>query len=125
MMSMLDDWASAKTAAECEAILTEGDVPCSRYFTMRETLAQPHLAERGSFEVIDDGAGPLKVPNPAFKFAQQQRQGAQLCAGARAPTTRVCFRAFLGYSKDRIAALYDQRILHGERSRKTGGHQNG
>ena len=50
MMSMLDEWASLKTAAECEAILTEGNVPCSRYFTVRETLAQPHLAERGSFD---------------------------------------------------------------------------
>jgi len=43
-MSLLDAWAAAKTAAECEAILTEGNVPCSRYLTLRETLQQPHLA---------------------------------------------------------------------------------
>ena len=61
MASILDDWASSKTAAECEAILSEGNVPCSRYFTVRQALQQPHLAHRGSFEVIDDGAGPLKV----------------------------------------------------------------
>ncbi len=72
MASILDDWASGKTAAECEAILSEGNVPCSRYFTVREALQQPHLAHRGSFEVIDDGAGPLKVPNPAFKFGSSQ-----------------------------------------------------
>ena len=65
-------------------------------YTVREALAHPHLAERGSFEVIDDGAGPLKVPNPAFKFGHATRAGAQLCAGARAPTTRRCFRACWG-----------------------------
>src|SRR5260370_39425025 len=37
-MSMLDEWASTRTMAECEAILTEGSVPCSRYYTVREAL---------------------------------------------------------------------------------------
>ena len=83
MMALLDEWASDKTAAECEAILTEGDVPGARYVTVRETLAHPHLAEHGSFEVIDDGAGSLKVPNPAFKFSRATREGAQLRARIR------------------------------------------
>src|SRR6202047_4778129 len=68
-MSMLEEWASTRTADECESILTEGSVPCARYFTVREALQHPHLAERGSFSLIDDGAGGLKVPNPAFKFS--------------------------------------------------------
>src|SRR3984885_10443162 len=33
MMAMLDEWASDKTAAECEDILSKGDVPCSCYLT--------------------------------------------------------------------------------------------
>ena len=103
-MSMLDEWASTKTAAECEAILTEGDVPCSRYFTVRETLAQPHLAERGSFEVIDDGAGAAEGSQSRFQVAKQQRQGAQLCAGARRRQRRGpvrCTRLFKGYGSQR------------------------
>jgi crotonobetainyl-CoA:carnitine CoA-transferase CaiB-like acyl-CoA transferase len=120
MMSLIEEWASTKTAAECEAILTEGDVPCSRYFTVRETLAHPHLAERGSFEVIDDGAGPLKVPNPAFKLRNSKVKARNYVPALGADSAAVLSEV-LGYSKDRVAALYDQKILCGERSSAAGG----
>jgi crotonobetainyl-CoA:carnitine CoA-transferase CaiB-like acyl-CoA transferase len=124
MMSMLDDWASNKTAAECEAILTEGDVPCARYCTMRETLQQPHLAEHGSYEVIDDGAGPLKVPNPAFKLRNSNVKARNYVPALGADSAAV-LADVLGYSKERVAALYDRRILHGERSSSAGGPSDG
>jgi CoA:oxalate CoA-transferase len=119
MMAMLDEWASDKTAAECEDILSKGDVPCSCYLTVREALGQPHLAERGSFEVIDDGAGPLKVPNPAFKFARKIAQARNYVPALGADNASV-LSSVLGYSKDRIAALYQKRIL-----RDDGGRANG
>jgi CoA:oxalate CoA-transferase len=114
MMSLLDEWAANKSAAECEAILTEGNVPCSRYFTLRETLAQPHLAERGSFEVIDDGAGPLKVPNPAFKLQNHNIKARNYVPALGADNAAVLAEV-LGYSNDRIEALYQRKILHGAR----------
>ncbi len=120
VMSMLDEWASTRTAAECEAILTAGGVPCSRYYTVREALAHPHLAERGSFEVIDDGAGPLKVPNPAFKFGSANAQ-ARNYVPALGADNAVVLSSVLGYSEDRIAALYEKRILHGDCGRASGG----
>jgi CoA:oxalate CoA-transferase len=113
---MLDEWASTRTMAECEAILTEGSVPCSRYYTVREALAHPHLAERGSFEVIDDGAGPLKVPNPAFKFGNSTAQ-ARNYVPALGADNAVVLSSVLGYSADRIAALYEKRILHDQSGR--------
>ena len=119
MMSLLDAWAAAKTASECEAILTEGNVPCSRYLTLRETLQQPHLAERGSFETIDDGGGPLKVPNPAFKFAHGAARARNYVPALGADNASV-LSSVLGYSKDRIAELYQKRIL-----RDDGGRANG
>jgi CoA:oxalate CoA-transferase len=119
MMSLLDDWAADKTAAECEAVLTKGDVPCSRYYTVRETLAQEHLAERGSYQVIDDGAGPLKVPNPAFKFGRGAARARNYVPALGADNASV-LSSVLGYSKDRIVALYEKRILYGD-----GGPANG
>src|SRR5271169_84880 len=109
-MSMLDEWASTRTMAECEAILTEGRVPCSRYYTVREALEHPHLAQRGSFEVIDDGAGPLKVPNPAFKFGNASAQARNYVPTLGADNAGV-LASVLGYSEERIAALYEKRIL--------------
>jgi CoA:oxalate CoA-transferase len=111
MMAILDEWASARTAEECEATLTKGGVPCSRYFTVREALEHPHLAERESFSVIDDGAGELKVPNPAFKFNNANAEARNYVPALGADNADVLSRV-LGYSKDRIAALYEQRILH-------------
>jgi CoA:oxalate CoA-transferase len=116
IMSLLDEWAANKTAAECEAILTAADVPCSRYYTVRETLEQPHLAERGSFEVIDDGAGPLKVPNPAFKFARSMARARKHVPALSADNANV-LSSVLGYSSEQIAALYDKRILRDDSNR--------
>ncbi len=110
MMAKLDEWASTRTAEDCEAILTEGSVPCSRYFTVREALEHPHLAERESFSVIDDGAGELKVPNPAFKFSNANA-GARNYVPALGADNADVLSSVLGYSKDRIAALYEQKIL--------------
>ena len=110
MMEKLDEWASTRTAEDCEAILTEGSVPCSRYFTVREALQHPHLAERNSFSVIDDGAGELKVPNPAFKFRNASAEARNYVPALGADNAGV-LSSVLGYSKDRIAALYEQRIL--------------
>jgi crotonobetainyl-CoA:carnitine CoA-transferase CaiB-like acyl-CoA transferase len=112
-VSMLDEWASTRTAEECEATLGAGGVPCSRYYTVREALAHPHLAERGSFSVIDDGAGPLKVPNPAFQFGNALAQARDYVPALGADNAAV-LSSVLGYSEERIAALYEKQILHRE-----------
>ncbi|HEY6418544.1 MAG TPA: CoA transferase [Candidatus Binataceae bacterium] len=114
-MAMLDEWASTRTAEDCEATLNEGGVPCSRYFTVREALAQPHLEQRGSFSVIDDGAGPLKVPNPAFKFGNAAAEARDYVPALGADNAEVLSRV-LGYSEDRIAALYEKQVLHDDGS---------
>ena len=115
-MAMLDEWASTRTAQECETILNEGGVPCSRYFTVREALEQQHPQERGSFATINDGAGPLKVPNTAFKFARSTARARDYVAPLGADNAEVLSRV-LGYSTERIAGLYEKQILHDDRQR--------
>jgi crotonobetainyl-CoA:carnitine CoA-transferase CaiB-like acyl-CoA transferase len=113
-MAMLDEWAANRTAEECEAILTEGNVPCSRYYTVREAIQQSHLEQRGSFTVIDDGAGPLKVPNPAYKFENSEARARNYVPALGADNAGV-LSSVLGYSKDRIDALYKKRVLCDDR----------
>jgi crotonobetainyl-CoA:carnitine CoA-transferase CaiB-like acyl-CoA transferase len=109
--ALLDEWAATKTGAECEAILTEGNVPCSRYSTLREALEQPHLEHRGSYEVIDDGAGSLKVPNPPFKLRSVPARARNRVPSLGADNAQV-LESVLGYSGERIAALEAHKILH-------------
>jgi CoA:oxalate CoA-transferase len=113
-MALLDDWAATRTTEECEAILTAGNVPCSRYFTVREALAHAHMEERGSFTTVDDGAGPLKVPNPSFKFERSAAHARDRVPALGADNAEILSRV-LDYSHDRIVALYDQRVLHDDR----------
>src|ERR1700683_4460156 len=123
-MSMLDDWASTRTMAECEAILTEGSVPCSRSYTVGEVLEHTRLAHRGSFSVIDDGAGPLKVPNPAFKFGDANASARNYVPALGADNASV-LSGGLGYCAERISALYEKQILHDDGERAAGGDANG
>lgn len=114
LMAMLEEWASTRTAQECESILTQASVPCSRYFSVREALNQPHLEERGSFCAIDDGAGEMKVPNPAFKFAHSAARARDHVSSLGGDNIEV-LSTILGYSLERIESLYDRRILCDDR----------
>jgi len=110
IVELLDDWASTRTVVECEAILTKGNVPCSRYSTIGETLQQPHVEDRGSYAVINDGAGALKVPNPPFQMRNTNGKARSYVATLGADNVDV-LEKILGYSSERIAALYDRKVL--------------
>jgi CoA:oxalate CoA-transferase len=109
--ALLNEWASTRTAAECEAILTEHGVPCSRYSSIRETLHQLHVQGRGSYQVIDDGGGPLKVPNPPFQLRNAEARARSYVPSLGADNTEV-LEDLLGYSRVRIDALYDRKVLY-------------
>ncbi|MBN9462815.1 MAG: CoA transferase [Burkholderiales bacterium] len=104
LMRLLDEWAGVRSAAECEAAMNAAGVPCSRYFTVRETMQLPPLRERGTLAIIDDGAGPIEVPNPAFRFANTAA-----CARNSVPALGedgpAILAGLLGYGGERIAAL--------------------
>lgn len=69
LMAALEQWAGEHTAEECERIMHGEGVPCSRYFTVREAMAQPQVLARGSFKQIADASGPFQVPNPPFRYS--------------------------------------------------------
>ncbi len=74
LMALLDEWAGDRSAKECEAIMNQGGVPCSRYFTIKEAMQAPPIVERDVLQSIDDGSGPFKVTNPAFRFQRTVAQ---------------------------------------------------
>ncbi|MGZ5907355.1 MAG: CaiB/BaiF CoA transferase family protein [Reyranella sp.] len=69
LMSDLETWTRARTARDCEETLMAAGVPCSRYLTVGEAIADPQAKARGTMAEVEDGGGPLRVPNAAFKFA--------------------------------------------------------
>ncbi len=69
LMTAVEGWTSPRTARDCEDTLMAAGVPCSRYLTVAEAMADPQLAARGSLATVADGAGAFLVPNPPFQFA--------------------------------------------------------
>jgi CoA:oxalate CoA-transferase len=68
LMGELETWTRARPALECERKLMAAGVPCSRYLTVAQAIADPQIVERGTMAKVEDAAGPFLVPNPPFKF---------------------------------------------------------
>ena len=69
LMAAIEAWTGPRLARQCEDTLMAGGVPCSRYLSVAEAMADPQLAARGSLATVTDGAGSFLVPNPPFRFA--------------------------------------------------------
>ena len=59
---LVEEWTSKHERDEVMAVLQEAGVPSGAVLNMRELYLNPHLAQRGLFEVIDHGAGIGKRP---------------------------------------------------------------
>jgi len=110
LMGLLDDWAATRSAAECEAQMNAGGVPCSRYFSVREAMQLPPIAARGVMQTIHDAAGAFQVPNPAFRFQHSAAHARDSVAelGADGPD----LLRGLGLSDADIEALCAQGAVH-------------
>ena len=69
LIDVIESWTSQRTSREAEAALTEAGVPCSRYRTVSEAMADPQTLSRGLMAHVPDGDGGFQVPNPPFKFS--------------------------------------------------------
>lgn len=80
LMAETEAWTLQRPAAECEERLMAAGVPCARYRTVAEAMADPQTVARGSMARVSDGAGDFQVPEPPFRF-----QGGGVGVSARVP----------------------------------------
>lgn len=110
LFGLVEEWTRARPAAECEAILTEAGVPCSRYRAVREALDNRHLRERGSFATVRDPAGTFLVPNLPFKMSDADT-GVRPDIPALGGATDALLGDLLGMDAGEIARLKAARAL--------------
>jgi crotonobetainyl-CoA:carnitine CoA-transferase CaiB-like acyl-CoA transferase len=67
-MNRIERWASERSASECERLLMEAGVPCSRYKRIEEAMEESQFRERGSFGIVHDGAGSYQTINLPFSM---------------------------------------------------------
>jgi len=103
-MQVVERWTQRHTVDECMAALDAAGVPCARYRDPGAALSDPHLAARGAFATIADGAGEFAGVNAPWKMS-----GADTSIGREIPAVgahrdEVLSRA-LGLSAEAVARL--------------------
>ncbi len=102
-MEELEQWSRRLSVEECHAALDRLGVPCSRYRTVEEAMADPQLAHREAFAPVTDAAGTFQALNPPFRFSGARAAARPFAAALGEHTDAVLAEA--GYSDREIDAL--------------------
>jgi crotonobetainyl-CoA:carnitine CoA-transferase CaiB-like acyl-CoA transferase len=89
--------------AEVQAIFDKHGVPSSPYRTVKEAMADPQLAHRGSMAEIHDQGGTFRALNPPFRMSNAEAAAKPFVAALGENTEAVLTE--LGYTPDEIAGL--------------------
>ena len=110
LMTLLEAWTCNQTSRQCESLLITGGVPCTRYKTVAEVMAEPQTLARGAHTRIKDDAGEYWVPNAPF-----QMPGLNTAARPNVPhlgeSTQEVLANVLGYSPDQVNACLSAQTI--------------
>lgn len=104
LMGLLENWTLGRSAQECEDLLLEAEVPCSRYRTIGEAMADPHLAARGSLERLGSEDAPYLVANPPYQMSESRAHARQLVPRLGEHTDAV-LQSWAGFDRERVSVL--------------------
>ena len=111
LLAVIEEWTRDKTTAECESILMKAGVPCASYRTVTETMADPHLAVRGTISTIQAGGGDYRLPNAAFQMPGMNTHARDFVADFNQNEEEI-LGGILGYTKEQIAACHSEAKSH-------------
>jgi len=69
LLALIERWTCTRSGAECEQVFMRAGVPCSRYRSVAEAMADPQCAERGLFVELGSGAETYKVANVPYRLS--------------------------------------------------------
>ena len=104
LLALIERWTSLRSGAECEQIFMKSGVPCSRYRSVGEAMADPQCAERGLFVEIGAGDAGYKVANLPYLMSATPVAAQPNVAGLGEHTEEVLHDA-LGLDAATLAAL--------------------
>lgn len=114
LLTLIEGWTSQRSGGECEAVLMKAGVPCSRYRTVAEAMADPQLAARGTLATLGQGDGRFQVANAPYKLSATPTAARSRLAGLGADSAQV-MQQVLGLSAGEVAELQAQGVLGGAR----------
>ena len=108
----LEQWSLELTTDAVQAAFDRFGVPCSRYRTVEEAMADPQLAHRQAFGEVHDVAGTFRALNPPFRFSAATATVRPFVAALGEHGERVLAEA--GYAADEIEAFKQSGVLGGK-----------
>jgi crotonobetainyl-CoA:carnitine CoA-transferase CaiB-like acyl-CoA transferase len=104
LLALIERWTCTRSGAECEQVFMRAGVPCSRYRSVAEAMADPQCAERGLFVEIGEGDAGYKVANLPYLMSATPVAAQPSVAGLGEHTEEVLHDA-LGLDAAALAAL--------------------
>jgi crotonobetainyl-CoA:carnitine CoA-transferase CaiB-like acyl-CoA transferase len=118
-MEVIDEhvgrWTKTRSVAECETVLMEAGVPCSKYKTVGEALADPQAVHRGILESVGPDGGDFAVVNQPYRLSRANVQARRKVADLGMDTSRVLTN-LLGYSPEKLVELQNKDAIPRPRS---------
>lgn len=72
LMDEIELWSRTISIDACLAALTAGNVPASKYRTVKEALADPQIAHRGALADVQDTGGAFRILNAPFRLSASE-----------------------------------------------------
>jgi crotonobetainyl-CoA:carnitine CoA-transferase CaiB-like acyl-CoA transferase len=104
LLDIIEAWTSQRSGAECEELLMRAGVPCARYRTVAEAMAEPQATFRGSFERVGSSPESFLVANPPYKLSRSVLRARQRLPQLGEHTDEV-LEEVLGIGRDAIEGL--------------------
>jgi len=69
--AIVAEWVASKPSMELQAILEKHEVPFGVAYSVADIFADPHIAERGAIETVDDPTiGPIRMQGVYPRFSR-------------------------------------------------------
>ncbi len=110
LLQLIEGWTSMRSGAECERVLMAAGVPCSRYRSVAEAMADPQLAERGFLAELGGEDARFKCANVPFVLSRTPTHARPRLAALGEHGAEV-LQERLGLDDDAVAALRQRGVL--------------
>jgi CoA:oxalate CoA-transferase len=110
LLEIIEGWTSKRPGEECEKALMRAGVPCSRYRTVTEAMADPQIESRGLFTELGEEGQRFKVANLPYNFSRTNASARPMLAELGEHTEEV-LQEVLGVSADKLATMRAQGVF--------------
>lgn len=110
LLELIEGWTHQRSGEECERVLMAAGVPCSRYRSVAEAMADPQLAERGFLAELGEGEGRFKCANLPFRLSRTPTRARARLAPLGADGDAV-LQEKLGLDAAALSALHASGVL--------------